>query len=159
LFPVPFLLLGAISQEFLVGKYKIPKIIFALFFACAVVVNLSNSHLKNEPNRQLKRSRDVAAFINEKAGGERFNLATIIDRSNRDPYAYFLMVDGAKVVDVDPNAVSYSVTDTLFVICGRPKSECNPLTDPSTWIMSFGFSKIEDSWEVSGLNIYKLSHK
>lgn len=159
LFPVPFLLLGAIGREFWISKYKTLKIVFVLLFASLVFVNLSNSHLRNEPNRQLQTTKEVAALIRDKANGQRFNLATIIDRSNRDPYNYFLLVWRAKVVDVDPNAAAYTITDQLFVICGKPKDQCNPLTDSSTWITTFGFSKIDASWEVRGINIYKLSHR
>ena len=122
------------------------------------VINLINSPIKNPPNRQLQRSVEVASFINEKAGGERFNLATLSENNNRDVYQYFLLVWGAKVVDTDQNSVFYTVTDKLFVVCDKPKEKCDPTHDPSAWITNFGWSTITDHWEVAGVNIYQLGH-
>lgn len=104
----------------------------------------------------MQRSEDIAKFIEEKSTGERFNIATISERNNRDVYQYFLTLWGAQVVDTDPSAVKYTVTDQLFVVCEKPKEDCDPVHDPSAWITNFGWTKIVNQWEVSGVNIYKL---
>ena len=35
------------------------------------------------------------------------------------------------MVDTDPSAVVYTVTDQLFVVCEMPKEKCDPTHDPS----------------------------
>jgi len=149
IFPAPFLLLGALTS-------KLNKYIALAGVLVLVVVNLLNNPLRSEPNRQMVRSRQVATFIWQKAEGERFNLATI--GGSRDSYQYFLLLWGARVVDADPNSVPLTVTDQLFIVCELPKEKCDPLHDPSAWIMNFGWSKIAQSWEVGGVNLYKLTH-
>lgn len=151
LFPAVFLLLGAVLS-------KLPKYLMIVVLTLLVIVNLANNPLRYPPNNQLERSKEIASFIREKANGERFNLATLSEMNNRDVYQYFLLVWGAKVVDADPNAVFYTVTDQLFVVCEKPKEKCDPTHDPSAWITNFGWSTITDSWQVAGVNIYKLGH-
>ncbi len=156
IFVVPFILTGAIYQK--LYKNNIVKMFLVIGFLILAYANFSNSALNVGPNNQLKRSQDIAAFIMGKAMGQRFNIATISERNNRDVYQYFFQVWGAKVVDTDPNAVKYTVTDQLFVVCEKPKEKCDPTHDPSAWIANFGWSKILDQWEVSGVIIYKLGH-
>lgn len=151
LFPAFFLLLTAIIS-------KLPKYLIYITVFLLVTLNLKDNPLRYLPNRQLQRSIEIASSINEKADGARFNLATLSENSNRDVYQYFLLIWGAKVVDTDPNSVFYTVTDQLFVVCERPKEKCDPTHDPTAWITNFGWSTILESWEVSGVNIYKLGH-
>ncbi|MFA5880500.1 MAG: glycosyltransferase family 39 protein, partial [Candidatus Margulisiibacteriota bacterium] len=98
LFPAPFLLMGAIAQKF--------KKTFIPFFLIIIYFSLINSPILSSPNMQMPRAISVAKVIQEKANGERFNLATISDLNNRDVYQYFLTIWGAKVVDVDPSLQS-----------------------------------------------------
>lgn len=158
IYPAFFLLLGGISQNIFDSKRTILKMLMSTSFLFLIVINLQNLPLWNAPNRQLQRSHEIATFIKDQAQGEKFNLASLSENSNRDTYQYFLLIEDAKVVDADPNAVFYTVTDQLFVVCEKPKDECDPVHDPSAWITNFGWSKIEHHWEVSGANIYKLSH-
>lgn len=158
IFPAPFLLLGAFSQEMLKSRYLVLKMLLPIALVILIILNLLNLPLRYPPNRQLQRAQEIATFIKNKAGSERLNLATLSDLNNRDVYQYFLLVWGAKVVDTDPNAVAYTVTDQLFVVCERPKALCDPTHDPSAWITNFGWSKITDTWQVAGLNIFRLSH-
>jgi glycosyltransferase involved in cell wall biosynthesis len=151
IFPALFILFGAILS-------KLPRYLIVIAVVLMVGINLLEHPFKNQPNRQLERSREIASLIREKSKGQRLNIATITDRSNRDPYAYFLLLWGVEVVDTDPNAVAYTVTDQLFVVCELPKEKCDPLYDPTTWITNFGWSKITGSWEVAGAYVYKLAH-
>jgi len=153
-FPAPFILIGGIFQ-FMFEKKRIKLFLYFAIF-CLVSVNLWNTPIRYPPNFQLQRSEDIAKFIEEKSTGERFNIATISERNNRDVYQYFLTLWGAQVVDTDPSAVKYTVTDQLFVVCEKPKEDCDPVHDPSAWITNFGWTKIVNQWEVSGVNIYKL---
>lgn len=151
LFPSMLLLFGAVVS-------KLPKYLIFIAVSLLVIVNLLDNPLRYPPNRQMKRSMEVASSINEKTNGERFNLATLSENNNRDVYQYFLLLWGAKVVDTDPNAVFYTVTDQLFVVCEREEEKCDPTHDPSAWITNFGWSTITDHWQVAGVNVYKLGH-
>ncbi len=151
LFPVPFLLIGAITQ-------KIPKIVSILFLVYIAFISFQNNPPFVSPNMQMPRSMQVAKVIQEKANGERFNLATISHLNNRDVYKYFLIIWGAKVVDTDPSSTEFTVTDQLFVVCELPRAQCDPIHDPSAWITNFGWTRIMDEWEVWGGTLFKLGH-
>lgn len=156
MFSVPFLLVGGLAKNlFRNEKYKVLIYIVLLVL---VFINLNKTPIRFPPDMQLPRTEVVAKFIYEKSGGERFNIATISERNNRDVYQYFLLLWGAKVVDTDPSALKYTVTDQLFVVCEMPKEKCDPTHDPSAWITNFGWTKIVDEWEVWGANVYKLGH-
>jgi hypothetical protein len=112
----------------------------------------------SDPTYQMQRAISVANVIQEKANGERFNLATISDLNNRDVYQYFLMIWETKVVDTDPSSLAFTVTDQLFVVCEFPREKCNPVNNPSAWITNFGWTKIVDEWDVWGGTLFKLGH-
>lgn len=158
IFPAPFLLAGGLAEQVIRDKRKVIGYLVLISYFLLLIINLLENPLRYPPNRQLQRTMEVANFIKDKAGGERLNLASLSERNNRDVYQYFLLVWGAKVVDTDPNAVFYTVTDQLFVVCEKPEEKCNPVHDPSAWITNFGWSKIENHWQVAGVNIYKLAH-
>lgn len=156
LFPAPFLILGAVAQNII--KNKVWGLIFGVYLLSLVFVNGVNSPVLSAPNMQMPRAITVARIIEEKANGERFNLATISDLNNRDVYKYFLMIWGDKVVDTDPSSTQFTVTDQLFVVCEKPREVCDPIHDPSAWITNFGWTKIVDEWEVWGGTLFKLGH-
>ena len=156
LFPAPFLILGAVAQNII--KNKVWGLIFGVYLLSLVFVNSVNSPVLSAPNMQMPRAITVARVIEEKANGERFNLATISDLNNRDVYKYFLMIWGDKVVDTDPSSTQFTVTDQLFVVCEKPREVCDPIHDPSAWITNFGWTKIVDEWEVWGGTLFKLGH-
>ena len=156
IFPAPFLLMGGLAEHlFRNKKYKILMYVALLVM---VFINLNKTPIRFPPDLQLQRTEVIAKFISEKSDGERFNIATISERNNRDVYQYFLLLWGSKVVDTDPSALEYTITDQLFVVCEMPKEKCDPTHDPSAWITNFGWTKIVDEWEVWGANVYKLGH-
>ena len=156
LFPAPFLVIGTLTQ--IVWKNKFWRLLFAVFILSLVFVNLKKSPVLSDPTFQMPRAISVAKVIQEKANGERFNIATISDLNNRDVYQYFLVIWGAKVVDTDPSSLKFTITDQLFVVCERPREECDPVNNPSAWITNFGWTKIVDEWEVWGGTLFKLGH-
>lgn len=156
IFPAPFLLMGGLVEHLFRNKKY--KILMCIALLVLVFINLNKTPIRFPPDLQLQRTEVIAKFINEKSGGERFNIATISERNNRDVYQYFLLLWGSKVVDTDPSALKYTITDQLFVVCEKPKEKCDPTHDPSAWITNFGWTKIVDEWEVWGANVYKLGH-
>lgn len=161
-FAAPFLLLGALTENMISGakgkRKNIRYLVSSIIVGTLVFINLKNSPIRFSPNMQMQRSISVAKVIQEKANGERFNLATISERNNRDVYQYFLQMWGAKIVDTDPSATTYTLTDQLFVVCEIPREKCDPVHDPSAWITSFGWTKIVAEWPVWGGTLFKLGH-
>ncbi len=156
LFPAPFLLLGALAQNLVKNKFW--YLMFGIYFLFVVFVNLKNSPILSSPNMQMPRAITVAKVIQEKANGERFNLASISNLNNRNVYQYFLMMWGENVVDTDPSSTDFTITDQLFVVCEFPREKCDPTHDPSAWITNFGWTKIVDEWPVWGGTLFKLGH-
>lgn len=154
LFPVIFLLVGFIMQKIYESKLKVLSI--AVIIA-AVWVSLANNPFHNTPNNQLKRASDVAKKIEIESGGVRFNLGVIAERNYEDGYKYFLLKDRQPVISID-SQVPGTITDQLFVVCELEKSKCDPTHNATASVANFGWSKIDTSWEVDGVMVYKLVH-
>jgi len=158
LFPVPFILIGLLSKNILESKKIVLKLIFFAFLIYLIVISILNNPPIVDPTYQLPRAISVANVIQEKANGQRFNLASISDFGNRDVYEYFLLIWGDKIVDTDPSSLQFTVTDQLFVVCEFPIEKCDPIHNPSVWITNFGWTKITDQWPVWGGTLFKLGH-
>jgi 4-amino-4-deoxy-L-arabinose transferase-like glycosyltransferase len=154
LFAVPFLLLGVIYNKFFETKLKFVTITIFL----ALIINfILRSPLKNEPNNQMLRAQKVAEKIKLEAGGNKFNLGVIAERNYEDGYKYFLIRNNQPVVNID-SQIKESITDQLFVICEMTKEKCDPTHNASAAVANFGWSKVDNSWEVDGVTVYKLIH-
>ena len=156
LFAVPFLLIG-ILISYLFKKSFPAKILGGGLLLYLIIVNLLQNPLRQSPNNQLKRAHDVAQKIEMESGGQRFNLGVIAERNYEDGYKYFLLKDKAQVVSIDSQDKN-SITPMLFAVCELDKSKCDPTHNPTAAIANFGWSKIENQWEVDGVIVYKLVH-
>jgi 4-amino-4-deoxy-L-arabinose transferase-like glycosyltransferase len=157
-FAVPFILLGGFLQTFLPAKKGIWHLASGVVITYLVFINLVNSPLKQEPNRQMQRAARVAEVIAEKSNGDKFNLAVIADNNYEDGYQYFLEKDRLPVYDIDPLDYDKTLANQLFVVCEMAKEKCDPVNSPKAGIANFGWSKIEEQWEVGGIFVYKLVH-
>ncbi len=157
LFPVPFILISVFISRLVSGK-TIFKIFGYLLLAFLVYISLINNPLRKAPNRLLARSIHVADVIGKNSNGEPFNLGVIADTNYVDGYKYFLLKDGYSVIDIDPQ-LSNTITTQLFVVCELlPNEKCDPTHSPKAEIANFGWSTIEEIWEVDGALVYKLVH-
>lgn len=157
-FAAPFLFLGGLVQTLLTdNKRKITKYLFFFCFLLLVAVNLINNPLKFPPNQQLRRAKEVAQKIAEESKGERFNLAVIAERNYEDGYQYFLEVWGKPVIEIDAQKPE-TITNQLFVVCEMIPEKCDPTHSPKAEVANFGWSKIENRWEVFGARLFKLVH-
>jgi 4-amino-4-deoxy-L-arabinose transferase-like glycosyltransferase len=154
LFPAIFLLVGVILQKIYDSKLKILAI---TIIVAAAVMGLSNSPLLKTPNNQLQRAENVAKKIEVESSGARFNLGVIAERNYEDGYKYFLLKDNQPVVSIDSQSKD-TITDQLFVVCELEKSKCDPTHNATAAVANFGWSKIESSWEVNGVMVYRLVH-
>lgn len=154
-FAAMFILLGACFQFLSSYKKAIPVGVAA--FIILVGINLFASPLKYPPNYQLKRAEDVAKKIEQEAGGREFNIAVIAERNYPDGYKYFLIKNRDKVVDIDAQIPS-TITSQLFVVCEKEPAKCNPTNAPQAEVANFGWSKIDNSWIIDGVTIFRLIH-
>jgi len=157
-FTAPFLLLGAYVEEIVRCFKKYEKIFVFTLLLFLVALNIKNSPIKSPPNMQLQRAEKVAEKIIQEAGEEKFNVAVIAERNYEDGYQYFLEKEGARVVEIDAQRVDETITEQLFAICELPYEKCQPVTNPKAQVANFGWSKIEEEWEVAGVTLFKLVH-
>ncbi len=156
IFAAPFLVIGVVSE--ILSKNKLTKVLLIVGFLILVTVNLQNSPISGPPNRQLARTIEVAHKIQDEGKGTKFNLAVIAERNYEDAYLYFLQVWGTGVVKIDPANTKDTLTKTLFVVCELPAQKCDPTHNPKAEVANFGWSKIENQWQVAGVVLYKLVH-
>ena len=157
LFPVPFLLFCAMVSNRLERKSKLISLFVWLVVVYLVILNLKNSPLLKTPNNQMQRSRNVSSKVLEIADGKPFNLAVLAERNYEDGYRYFMDIKDAKVLHADIWDKS-TISDTLMVICEKPKEKCDPTHSPKAEVANFGWSKIDSEFEVDGVIIFKLIH-
>lgn len=157
-FAAPFILFGGIASIF-INKAKIrgwwivgTVLVFTAYY------NFLDNPVRYAPNNQLGRTREVAEKIREEAKGEKFNLAVLAERNYEAAYQYFLERWGVAIIKIDPLNSEETIAKQLFVVCELPREKCDPTNDPKTEVANFGWSKIEEEWEVSGVILYKLVH-
>lgn len=157
-YPAPFILLGAIAQNFL-EKYKIRGLWLVLVGVIILTYfNFKENPLKYEPNRQLERTKKIAELVIEKADGKEFNFAIIADRNYEDAYQYFLEKNNSKIVEIDPLNSKETIKDQLFVVCEKQAIDCDPTHNSKAEIANFGWSNIAEEWQYEWITIYKLVH-
>ena len=146
--PAAFLMVG-IFLWLLWQRSIFFKIFSVVIFIFLIFLNLQNSPIRAEPNRQLQRTQKLARFVISESEGKPFNFSLIAKNNYDSAYQYYLDLLGAK-----PKDVSLEKTDQLFVVCEDPV--CNPIGHPKTEIARFGWAKIDKIWNVSGVKLYKL---
>ena len=157
MFPVPFLLIGALISAFMSGKKVLKWFGFALL-AYLTAINLIANPLLKDPHRLLQGSIDASKTVEQNSGGKPFNLAVIADNNYEAGYEYFLLKDNYPVVEIDPQRPD-TITDQLFVVCELlPSNKCDPTHNPKAQVANFGWSKIEGRWNVDATMVYKLVH-
>jgi len=159
LFPLPFLLIGLLSQE-IVKKFKLSGIVFvSVAVAIVLILNLKFTPIRAPGNQQINQIKMISEFVLDKTNGEPFNFALSGGGNSDHAYRYFFRLAGRDPVminglNIDPKRVT--VTDQLFVICET--KPCAPLGESRQEISGFGRAEIEDEWDVSVVRIYKLKH-
>ncbi len=144
LFPAIFLVLGFVLSRI---RYLSILVLLPLIY-----INLESSPLRYPPNRQLQNTKSVSEFIIKESGDKPFNLG-LVAKSNYDAsYRYFLEDLGSKY-----QTIHQGIADQLFVIC--EDNPCEPIGHPLWEIASFGWAKIDNTWEFDhGVRLYRLIH-
>ena len=65
---------------------------------------------------------------------------------------------GVPVIDIDPQLADETTAEQLFVVCELAKEKCDPTHSPKAEVANFGWSKIEEEWDISGVTLYQLVH-
>ena len=61
---------------------------------------------------------------------------------------------------IDPQKYRDTLANQLFVVCEYENIEkCQPTSNPKAEVASFGWSKIQEKWDVDGVVLFKLVHK
>ncbi|MFZ5366013.1 MAG: ArnT family glycosyltransferase [Patescibacteria group bacterium] len=155
LFPALFLLAGVVLGELLSQK-KIRKVAFVICLLLLVILNFKNSPLRDPPNFQLKRVREVDQKIMVESENLPFNLGLIAKQNYDAGYSFFLELWRRKPVAIEPLKAKETITGQLFVICEDPV--CEPINHPKAEIANFGWSRIDKEWEIAGVKLFKLVH-
>ncbi|MBI2600829.1 glycosyltransferase [Candidatus Daviesbacteria bacterium] len=152
--PAAYLLVASFISMYLV-KFKnanklvksVPLIVLIIMLA---LVNFQKSPLKDVPNNQLKRTQEIAKYIIKQSENRPFNFALLAERNYDSAYQFYLWIYGHR-----PKQVPFDITDQLFVVC--EDSVCDPVYSPKYEIAGYGWSKVDEVKEVSGVKVYKLS--
>jgi hypothetical protein len=153
-----FILLGAMVQKLYYRFGLDGKVLATAAVSFLVVANLLSNPLRYTPNYQIKRADDVARLISRESEGEKFNLAVIADRNYEDGYQYFLEKNKDPVFDIDPLNLEATIAEQLFVVCELPIEQCDPVHSPKAEIANFGWSVVENQWNISGVTVFRLIH-
>jgi len=145
IYPVIFILFAITLSK--LNKYL--SIIIILFISG---LSLYSNQFRWQPPQQLKTTQQIDQSIIDKSDNLPFNFA-LLAKMNYDPgYMYYL----------GENKNYYhlrdKITDQLFVVCEPFQIDCNPINNPEWGIAAFGWAKIESSWDINGIKVFRLVH-
>jgi len=147
LFPPFFILTGLILAN-------LRKIISLPLFLLLIFLSISQNPFLFSPPRQLQTVNTITDSIIEKSQSDTFNLALLAKQNYDPPYRYSLFEKNAPLFDLHDQ-----LTEQLFVICEpHPDIDCQPINNPEWGIAAFGWAKIDQEWQVSGIKVFRLIH-
>lgn len=158
MFPLPFFIVGN-ALAILINKKKIYLYCSVLILSIFIGINLNGIPFRYEPNRQLNQMKTISKFVLDKSDGKPFNFGISSSGNSDYAYRYFFTIWNAPVVIIqnpidDPKRTS--VENQLFVVC--ESLPCHPLGNPAWQIAGFGSAKIDGLWNVSVVQVAKLTH-
>lgn len=157
MFPLSFLLVGmTISSLF---KKKGGIMFGIVIFLFLVWINLKGIPFLSPANRQLLQAEIISKFVLSKTESKPFNFALITGGNSDHAYRYFFTVWNKSPIiieNINKDPKRETVTDQLLVVCEI--AECHPLGYSLWEVAGFGRAEIVDSWDVSVVKVYKLSH-
>lgn len=149
-YPFYFIIIGyflAILSRNIFGK------VFVIYFLYLFLTSNYNQYLflKEEGYSQIDFARRVARVIFDNSKGPMIQIASLPSEYSESTYRYFVDLWGRKVMERD----SLEKVDELFIVCEK---SCKPIGDPQWDIAYFAPKKVDNTWIVDGVTIYKLSH-
>lgn len=156
MFTLPFLLIGNLFGY--LYKKRLLKLIAIGSFSGLLWLNWYGRPFKYPPNNQLEQVKQIARLVYEKAENKPFNFALITGSNSDHAYRYFMEVWGNPPITIqtfESDSERKSVTDQLLVLC--ESVPCEPLGHPLWEIAGFGPAKIAGEWNISFVQVYKLT--
>lgn len=151
LFPILFIFFTSTLQ--ILSKYKILLPLTVLMMTIPLYLSLKYNTFTSPPLNQVETTQKITSLISKEANNNSFNLALIAKNNYDPPYRYFLEVDNQPLYTLKDKK-----TDQLFVICEpNPDIDCFPEGNPLWDIAAFGVAKVTESWQINGINVYKMS--
>jgi len=152
MYPAIYLFTGISISYFLTRR--LPFRLFGVaLLSWLVYVNIINSPVRLEPNRQLARTERVVDLIIKESAGAPFNFGLIAKQNYDESYRYFLENKKANMIRGEDK-----VTDQLFVVC-EDGDICQAEGNPAYQVAIFGIAKTVNEWQVDSIRIYRLVHK
>lgn len=149
--PVPFLLVGGtfvfVKSNF--AKWRFSYMFIPAFVGLILINSMMKNPFRNYPNRQLQNTQEIARFIIENSQNGPFNFALIAQNNYDAAYQFYLDVYGHQ-----PKKLPFEKTEQLYVVC--EDAVCNPVGHPKFEIAAFGMARIEKSYQIKGVKIYRL---
>jgi len=158
MFPLPFILVGWQLSR-MSTKNLAYRVIFFIAILIIVILNLTGSQLRQEPNRQVQQSKVISQFVLGKTNMQSFNFALVSGNNTDFSYRYFFALANRNPTTIENFMVDPSrktVTNQLLVVC--ESLPCAPVGHPLWEIAGFGRAQIAGHWKVSVVEIYKLVH-
>jgi hypothetical protein len=130
-------------------------LIIPAFLLMYIALNASNYFfLYRQPNNQIRDAKKIAESIIPHIDKTPYQIVAFPIRVTDSHVRYFLEVEGPRPLEYD----SPDPGEELFVLCfyGEP---CTVLGSPQYQIVAFKNAKIETSWKLELVTIYKLVHE
>jgi len=142
-----------IVMAYYLDQIKKVKIIFTIFFIMLFIYLNGRGYqfLFNQGYSQINKAQKVAKVIKNNNAQKDYTLISLPESSSDAQYRYFLEIWGHKPIDRE----ILKKTNELFIACEHP---CQTIGNPQWDIALFAPTKIDQTWKVEGVTIYKLSH-
>lgn len=151
MYPALYLFAGISLAYFLTRRLPLRLFGIALF-SWLVYLNIVNSPVRQQPNRQLARTEAIVDLIIKESAGKPFNFGLIAKQNYDESYRYFLENKKANMIRGE-----VTVTDQLFVVCENGDA-CQPEGNPAYQVAIFGIAKTVNEWRVDSIRVYRLVH-
>lgn len=153
LFPAPMIFIGVIG-EFIWNRVRGGKPIVLLLVLLLTIDQSNRWIIRQQPNRLLEQTENVARQVIKLSGGRPFNFALITGGNSDHAYRYFL-----ERMRSNPTPLSSTITNRLIAVCEKPVTECQPLGNPIWEIAGFGRAEIDTQITIPpGITVYSLVH-
>lgn len=120
------------------------------FLASFVILNSQSYFFFYEKGLdQIERAKKIAKKIEENKTKEKYSITALPVTASDSMYRYFLEIWGVRPIEKD----SRERAEELFVVC---EGQCQPIGHPQWDIAYFAARKIEATWQVEDVKIYKL---
>jgi hypothetical protein len=133
---------------------KICKYFILLLLLFLSYTNLGSlKYILVKGSNPVPRARKIASSIFSEVKKDSFQMVALPYTESDAPYRYFIEIMGKTPLPED----TIDNPDELFVLCFENK--CEILNNGQWQIAAFSNKKVEKSWVIEGIRVYKVVHK